>query len=294
MRGITKTFPGVNALDNVNLAVRARRDPRRGRRERRRQVDADEGAERRLSATAATTARSSSRARCAASRTSPTARSSASSSSTRSWRWCRCCRSPRTSSSATRPARGGVIDWFAAYAQDARAAGQGRASRSRPTTLITDLGVGKQQLVEIAKALSKEVKLLILDEPTASLNESDSDALLDLLLGAQGAGHRLDPDLAQAQRDRQGGRLDHRAARRRARSRRMDCRAAPISEDRIIRGMVGRDMARPLSRSARRRSARPCSRCATGACTTRCMPTASRSRASTCTCGAARSSASPA
>src|SRR5690242_14298229 len=51
-----------------------------------------------------------------------------------------------------------------------------------PNTLITNLGVGKQQLVEIAKALSKEVKLLILDEPTASLNERDSDALLQLLL----------------------------------------------------------------------------------------------------------------
>ena len=54
--------------------------------------------------------------------------------------------------------------------------------KESPDTLITDLGVGKQQLVEIAKALSKEVKLLILDEPTASLNESDSDALLALLL----------------------------------------------------------------------------------------------------------------
>ena len=65
---------------------------------------------------------------------------------------------------------------------DAGAAAQGGPEANRPTTLITDLGVGKQQLVEIAKALSKEVKLLILDEPTASLNESDSDALLDLLL----------------------------------------------------------------------------------------------------------------
>ncbi|MDV6321377.1 ATP-binding cassette domain-containing protein, partial [Chromohalobacter sp. HP20-39] len=46
----------------------------------------------------------------------------------------------------------------------------------------THLGVGKQQLVEIAKALSKEVKLLILDEPTASLSETDSEALLQLLL----------------------------------------------------------------------------------------------------------------
>lgn len=40
-----------------------------------------------------------------------------------------------------------------------------------PGTLVSNIGVGKQQLVEIAKALSKDVKLLILDEPTASLNE---------------------------------------------------------------------------------------------------------------------------
>ena len=49
-------------------------------------------------------------------------------------------------------------------------------------TLIKDIGVGKQQLVEIAKALSKNARLLILDEPTSSLNETDSKALLDLLL----------------------------------------------------------------------------------------------------------------
>ena len=49
-------------------------------------------------------------------------------------------------------------------------------------TLIKDIGVGKQQLVEIAKALSKDARLLILDEPTSSLNETDSRALLDLLL----------------------------------------------------------------------------------------------------------------
>lgn len=50
-----------------------------------------------------------------------------------------------------------------------------------PATKIKDLGVGKQQLVEIAKALSKNVKLLILDEPTAALNEDDSENLLNLL-----------------------------------------------------------------------------------------------------------------
>lgn len=50
-----------------------------------------------------------------------------------------------------------------------------------PSTKVKNLGVGNQQLVEIAKALSKDVKLLILDEPTASLNEDDSKNLLDLI-----------------------------------------------------------------------------------------------------------------
>lgn len=50
-----------------------------------------------------------------------------------------------------------------------------------PETKVKDLGVGKQQLIEIAKALSKNVKLLILDEPTAALNEDDSENLLNLL-----------------------------------------------------------------------------------------------------------------
>jgi len=51
-----------------------------------------------------------------------------------------------------------------------------------PQELIKDIGVGRQQLVEIAKALSKQVKLLILDEPTAALNEEESENLLHLLL----------------------------------------------------------------------------------------------------------------
>ncbi len=50
-----------------------------------------------------------------------------------------------------------------------------------PAAKIKDFGVGKQQLIEIAKALSKDVKLLILDEPTAALNEDDSENLLNLL-----------------------------------------------------------------------------------------------------------------
>ena len=53
--------------------------------------------------------------------------------------------------------------------------------KENPDTLIKHLGMGKQQLVEIIKALAKDVKILILDEPTAALNESDSDHLLELL-----------------------------------------------------------------------------------------------------------------
>ncbi|MFV9506948.1 MAG: xylose ABC transporter ATP-binding protein [Oscillochloridaceae bacterium umkhey_bin13] len=57
-----------------------------------------------------------------------------------------------------------------------------------PEAKIKDLGVGKQQLVEIAKALSRDVKLLILDEPTAALNEDDSANLLELLRGLRDQG----------------------------------------------------------------------------------------------------------
>ncbi len=111
-----------------------------------------------------------------------------------------------------------------------------------PEELITNLGVGKQQLVEIAKALAKECKLLILDEPTASLNENDSQALLDLLLEFKAQGmtmimisHKLNEiarvaDSVTVLRD--GSTV-----------RSMDCVDVPINEDEIIRHMVGREMA---------------------------------------------------
>lgn len=114
--------------------------------------------------------------------------------------------------------------------------------KESPETLITDLGVGKQQLVEIAKALAKQVKLLILDEPTASLNENDSAALLDLLLGFKAQGmtcilisHKLNEisrvaDSVTILRD--GATVQT-----------LDCRETPICEDTIIRHMVGREMA---------------------------------------------------
>ena len=138
-------------------------------------------------------------------------------------------------------AKGGVIDWFEAFAKTKALLAKVGLKES-PTTLITNLGVGKQQLIEIAKALSKEVKLLILDEPTASLNESDSDALLQLLLELKAQGissilisHKLNEiskvaDSITVLRD--GSTVET-----------LDCHAEQISEDRIIKGMVGRDMA---------------------------------------------------
>ena len=138
-------------------------------------------------------------------------------------------------------ARGGVIDWDETFARTTDLLKM-VGLRENPETLVTHLGVGKQQLVEIAKALSKEVRLLILDEPTASLNESDSDALLALLLGFKARGissilisHKLNEIAKVADRItilRDGSTVET-----------LDCHGDTIDEDRIIKGMVGRDMA---------------------------------------------------
>ncbi len=70
------------------------------------------------------------------------------------------------------PAKHGVIDWLEAFRRTKDLLAK-VGLKEDPDTLITNIGTGKQQLVEIAKALTKEVKLLILDEPTSSLNEND-------------------------------------------------------------------------------------------------------------------------
>lgn len=75
---------------------------------------------------------------------------------------------------------GPFVDWNKTIAQATEMLKKVKLNAT-PETLVKELGVGKQQLVEIAKALSKEVKLLILDEPTAALNEDDSEHLLELL-----------------------------------------------------------------------------------------------------------------
>ncbi|MFE4643321.1 ATP-binding cassette domain-containing protein, partial [Streptomyces sp. NPDC056730] len=111
----------------------------------------------------------------------------------------------------------------------------------RPQTRVADIGVGKQQLVEIAKALAKKVRLLILDEPTAALNDGDSARLLRLIreLKEQGItsiiiSHKLNEiaEVADSVTILRDGRTIET----------LDVRAGSTTEDRIIRGMVGRDL----------------------------------------------------
>ena len=83
--------------------------------------------------------------------------------------------------------KGALIDWNETIVRANEMLKTVRLSVN-PSTKIKDLGVGKQQLVEIAKALSRDIKLLILDEPTAALNEDDSENLLELLRGLRNQG----------------------------------------------------------------------------------------------------------
>jgi ABC-type sugar transport system ATPase subunit len=83
--------------------------------------------------------------------------------------------------------KGSVVDWNETIKRASEVLAKVRLDVN-PGEKIKNLGVGKQQLIEIAKALSKDVKLLILDEPTAALNEDDSANLLDLLRGLKEQG----------------------------------------------------------------------------------------------------------
>jgi putative multiple sugar transport system ATP-binding protein len=138
------------------------------------------------------------------------------------------------------PAKMGIIDWATSFNRT-REVLKKVGLNEKPNTPITNLGVGKQQLVEIAKALSKDVKLLILDEPTASLNEADSDALLKLLTEFRTQGitsilisHKIN-ELAKVADSitvlRDGTTVET-----------IDCHKEKISEGRIIKSMVGREM----------------------------------------------------
>ncbi len=133
-----------------------------------------------------------------------------------------------------------AIDWNETYGEaDKYLKMVGLEDSSR--TLVKDIGTGKQQMVEIAKALAKHAKLLILDEPTSSLNEQDSKALLDLLLDFKKQGmtsiiisHKLNEVAYVADKItviRDGATIET-----------LNAKTEEISEDRIIKGMVGREL----------------------------------------------------
>ncbi|MEU6198065.1 multiple monosaccharide ABC transporter ATP-binding protein [Streptomyces sp. NPDC047061] len=137
-------------------------------------------------------------------------------------------------------AKGGFIDWRETL-RHATELLRRVGLDDHPETRVTDIGVGKQQLVEIAKALSKKVKLLILDEPTAALNDEDSGKLLDLILELKNQGitsiiisHKLNEirrvaDSVTIIRD--GHSIET-----------LDVKSKETTEERIISGMVGRDL----------------------------------------------------
>jgi len=139
-----------------------------------------------------------------------------------------------------RRGRLGLIDWNQAN-HEANELMARVGLNENSITPVGQLGVGKQQLIEIAKALSKDVKLLILDEPTAALNDNDSEHLLNLLKGLKEHGitsimisHKLNEIEYVADRTtiiRDGRTIET-----------IDMSDPASTQDRIIRGMVGRDL----------------------------------------------------
>ncbi len=137
-------------------------------------------------------------------------------------------------------AKSGIINWNDTVVRTRELLDTVGLSES-PNTLAGSIGVGKQQLVEIAKALSKKVKLLILDEPTAALNEEDSENLLNLMLAFKRQGitsiiisHKLNEIMKVADSItiiRDGKTIET-----------LNVKQDNITEDRIIKGMVGRDL----------------------------------------------------
>jgi putative multiple sugar transport system ATP-binding protein len=137
-------------------------------------------------------------------------------------------------------ASSGVIDWDQTHSK-AKELLKKVGLKESTQAFVSQISVGKQQLVEIAKALSKDVKLLILDEPTASLNEEESNNLLNLLLELKTEGitsilisHKLKEvtkvaDTITVIRD--GATIET-----------LDKDKDDISENNIIKGMVGRKL----------------------------------------------------
>jgi len=134
----------------------------------------------------------------------------------------------------------GIINWNY-YIKESKKYLDQVGLNEQPETMVSKLGVGKQQLVEIARALSKKVELLILDEPTSSLNDDESEKLLNLILEFKKQGitcvmisHKLNEVLKVA--DTISILRDGKSVAS------YDVKTAKLTEEQIIRDMVGRDL----------------------------------------------------
>lgn len=134
----------------------------------------------------------------------------------------------------------GVIDWDACL-KDSYPLLERVGLKEKPQTIVSKMSVGKQQLVEIARAISQDAELLIFDEPTSSLNDEESQKLLDLMREFRKEGitcimisHKLDEVLAVA---------DSITILRDGMSvRSYDLAETPVTEQEIIKDMVGREL----------------------------------------------------
>ncbi|NMB63903.1 MAG: ATP-binding cassette domain-containing protein [Spirochaetes bacterium] len=134
----------------------------------------------------------------------------------------------------------GIINWDY-YIKESQKYLDQVGLKENPATIVSRMGVGKQQLVEIARALSKKVELLILDEPTSSLNDDESEKLLKLILELKQQGitcimisHKLNEVLEIADRVtvlRDGKSIST-----------YDVKQDKLTEAMLIRDMVGRDL----------------------------------------------------
>ena len=135
----------------------------------------------------------------------------------------------------------GVINWTETKNKAREVLAKVGLEQEDVNAVVSTLGVGKQQLIEIAKAMAKKVELLILDEPTAALNDEESKKLLDIMLELKRHGitciiisHKLNElsyvsDAITVIRD--GKTIET-----------LIKGQDEFTEDRIIKGMVGREM----------------------------------------------------
>jgi ABC-type sugar transport system ATPase subunit len=148
----------------------------------------------------------------------------------------------------------GAIDWHLMNADAAALLGELGISDIKPTDQVKHIAVGKQQMVEIAKALSKRARILILDEPTSALSDKEVAELFRVIRGLRQAGvcmcyisHKMEEILQIA---------DRVAVLRDGRTIGEVTAISDITMDQIIERMIGRELKEMYPHAARQRGER--------------------------------------